>query len=189
MGGWGVLATGLISLDAAGPGAAARAAALFALAAVGAFGAAWLASGRGLRTSTAAAGGLFVVAALGGMLRTATPADWTVPGYLACGIALLALVRGRLPEPVRHGLGWASGTVQASSVLWTLPAVGVTLLGPAAWLSGAWSGAPGNAREAAATDTFWPAHATTTPVILLAVAAVLALTVQAATWRPQALVP
>nr|WP_078532339.1 hypothetical protein [Streptomyces hokutonensis] len=187
MGGWGVLATGLISLDATGPGAAARAAALFALAAAGAFGAAWLAPGRGLRTSTAAAGGLFVVAALGGMLRAATPADWTVPGYLACGIALLALVRSGLPQPVRHGLGWASGITQASAVLWTLPAVGVTLLGPAAWLSRAWSGAPGDAREAAATDTFWPAHATTTPLILLAVAAVLALTVRAAAWRPQAL--
>ncbi|MFJ6898686.1 SCO7613 C-terminal domain-containing membrane protein [Streptomyces hokutonensis] len=187
MGGWGVLAAGLISLDAAGPGAAARAAALFALAAAGAFGAAWLASGRGLRTSTAAAGGLFVVAALGGMLRAATPADWTVPGYLACGIALLALVRGGLPEPLRHGLGWASGIVQASAVLWTLPAVGVTLLGPAAWLSRAWSGAPGDAREAAATDTFWPAHATTTPLILIAVAAVLALSVRAAEWRPRAL--
>ncbi|MFE2420219.1 SCO7613 C-terminal domain-containing membrane protein [Streptomyces hokutonensis] len=187
MGGWGVLATGLISLDAAGPGAAARAAALFTLAAAGAFGAAWLASGRGLRTSTAAAGGLFVVAALGGLLRASLPADWTVPGYLACGIALLTLVRGRLPEPVRAGLGWASGVVQASAVLWTLPAVGVTLLGPAAWLSRAWSGAPGNAREAAATDTFWPAHATATPLTLLAVAAVLALTVRTAEWRPQAL--
>ncbi|MEV0906654.1 SCO7613 C-terminal domain-containing membrane protein [Streptomyces hokutonensis] len=187
MEGWGVLAAGLISLDAAGPGAAARAAALFALAAAGAFGAAWLASGRGLRTSTAAAGGLFVVAALGGLLRAALPADWTVPGYLACGIALLALVRGRLPEPVRHGLGRASGIVQASAVLWTLPAVGVTLLGPATWLSRAWSGAPGDAREAAATDTFWPAHATTTPLILIAVAAVLALTVRAAEWRPRAL--
>ena len=187
MGGWGVLAAGLISLDAAGPGAAARAAALFALAAAGAFGAAWLASGRGLRTSTAAAGGLFVVAALGGLLRAALPADWTVPGCLACGIALLALVRGRLPEPVRHGLGRASGIVQASAVLWTLPAVGVTLLGPAAWLSRAWSGAPGDAREAAARDTFWPAHATTTPLILIAVAAVLALSVRAAEWRPRAL--
>jgi hypothetical protein len=187
MGGWGVLAAGLISLDAAGPGAAARAAALFALAAAGAFGAAWLASGRGLRTSTAAAGGLFVVAALGGLLRAALPADWTVPGYLACGIALLALVRGRLPEPVRHGLGWASGIVQASAVLWTLPAVGVTLLGPAAWLSRAWSGAPGDAREAAATDTFWPTHATTTPLILIAVATVLALSVRVAEWRPRAL--
>jgi len=187
MGGWGVLAAGLISLDAAGPGAAARAAALFALAAAGAFGAAWLAPGRGLRTSTAAAGGLFVVAALGGLLRAALPADWTVPGCLACGIALLALVRGRLPEPVRHGLGRASGIVQASAVLWTLPAVGVTLLGPAAWLSRAWSGAPGDAREAAARDTFWPAHATTTPLILIAVAAVLALSVRAAEWRPRAL--
>ncbi|MDV9178938.1 hypothetical protein R6V09_53565, partial [Streptomyces sp. W16] len=141
----------------------------------------------GLRTSTAAAGGLLVVAALGGMLRASLPADWTVPGYLACGIALLALVRSRLPKPVHDGLGWASGVVQAGAVLWTLPAVGVTLLGPAAWVSRAWSGAPGNAREAAAVDTFWPTHAMTTPLVLLAVAAVLALTVRTAEWRPQAL--
>ncbi|WOX08355.1 SCO7613 C-terminal domain-containing membrane protein [Streptomyces sp. N50] len=186
MGGWGVLAAGVISLDATGPGAAARAAALFVLAAAGAFGAAWLATGRGLRTGTAAAGGLFLVAALGGVLRASLPADWTVPGYLACGVALLALVRGRLPEPVRHGLGWASGAVQASAVLWTLPVVGVTLLGPAAWLSHAWSGAPGDARDAAAVGAFWPAHAATTPLVLAAVAAVLARMVRNAEWQPQA---
>jgi len=187
MGGWGVLATGLISLDAAGPGAAARAAALFALAATGAFGAAWLATGPGLRTSTTAAGGLLVVAALGGVLRASLPADWTVPGYLACGLALLTLVRVRLPEPVRHGLGRASGVVQAGAVLWTVPVVGVTLLGPAAWVSHIWSGAPGNARDAAATGAFWPPHTAAAPLVLAAVAAVLAATVRTAEWRPQAL--
>ncbi|MEV6484796.1 hypothetical protein [Streptomyces sp. NPDC051576] len=186
MGGWGVLATGLISLDAAGPGAAARAAELFTLAATGAFGAAWLADGRGLRTSTAAAGGLFVVAALGGMLRASLPADWTVPGYLACGIALLTLVRGRLPEPVRHGLGWASGIVQAGAVLWTAPVVGVTLLGPAAWVSDVWSGVPGDARDAAAMGAFWPPHTAATPLVLAVVGAVLTFTVRNTEWRPQA---
>ncbi|MFI6624219.1 SCO7613 C-terminal domain-containing membrane protein [Streptomyces sp. NPDC050528] len=186
MGGWGVLAAGQLSLDAAGPGAAARAAALFALAAAGAFGAAWLASDAGLRTRTAAAGGLFVVVALGGMVRATVPADWTVPGYLACGIALLALVRGRLPEPVRHGLGWASGAVQAGAVLWALPLVGVTLLGPGAWLSRVWSGAPDNARDAAATGAFWPAHPAATPLVLAAVAAVLAMTMSNPEWRPRA---
>ncbi|MEW1829715.1 hypothetical protein [Streptomyces sp. NPDC088196] len=187
MGGWGVLAAGVISLDATGPGAAARAAALFTLAATGAFGAAWLATGRGLRTGTATAGGLFLVAALGGMARATLPADWTVPGYLACGVALLALVRGRLPEPVRHGLGWASGVVQAGAVLWTLPVVGVTLLGPAAWVTRVWSGAPDNARDAAAMDAFWPAHSAATPLTLAAVAAVLAMTIRNTEWRPRAL--
>ena len=187
MGGWGVLAAGVISLDASGPGAAARAAALFTLAAAGAFGAAWLATGRGLRTGTATAGGLFLVAALGGMARATLPADWTVPGYLACGVALLALVRGRLPEPVRHGLGWASGVVQAGAVLWALPLVGVTLLGPAAWVSRVWSGAPDNARDAAATGAFWPAHSAATPLVLAAVAAVLAMTIRNTEWRPRAL--
>lgn len=187
MGGWGVLAAGLVSLDAAGPSAAARAAALFALAAAGALGAAWLAPGPGLRTGTTAAGGLLVVAALGGMLRAALPVDWTVAGYLACGVGLLTLVRGPLPEPVRRGFAWASGVVQGVAVLWALPVVGVTLLGPAAWASRVWSGAPGDAREAATVDAFWPAHTATAPLVLVTVAALLALTVRSAEWRPQAL--
>ncbi|MFJ9896978.1 SCO7613 C-terminal domain-containing membrane protein [Streptomyces sp. NPDC091280] len=187
MGGWGVLATGLISLIAAGPGAAARAAALLALAAAGAFGAAWLVPGPALRTASATVGGLLVVAALGGLLRVPLPFDWTVLGYLACGIGLLALVRGRLPEPVRRGLGLASAVVQAVALLWTLPAVVTTLFGPLAWVSRIWSGAPDDARTAATVDIGWPAHQSTVPLALMAVAAVLAGTVRNATWRPRAL--
>ncbi|MFE2887415.1 SCO7613 C-terminal domain-containing membrane protein [Streptomyces sp. NPDC059272] len=187
MGAWGVLAAGQLSLDATGPGAAARAAALFALAAAGAFGATWLASDVRLRTGTAAAGGLFVVVAVGGMLRATLPADWTVPGYLACGISLLALVRGRLPEPVRHGLGWASAAVQASAVLWALPVTTVTLFGPVTWVTRVWSGTPADARDAVTTDAFWPAHTAATPLVLAAVAAVLISTFRTTEWRPRAL--
>ncbi|MFG2782199.1 SCO7613 C-terminal domain-containing membrane protein [Streptomyces prunicolor] len=186
MGGWGVPAAGLISLSAAGPGAAAQATALLILAAAGAFGAAWLVPGPGLRTGTATTGGLLVVAALGGVLRVPLPYEWAVLGYLACGIGLLALVRGSLPEPVRHGLGQASAAVQGIALLLTLPAVVTTLFGPAAWVSRIWSGAPDDARAAATTDIPWPPHESTAPLVLIAVAAVLALAVRSTAWRPRA---
>ncbi|MFJ1973540.1 SCO7613 C-terminal domain-containing membrane protein [Streptomyces sp. NPDC087903] len=186
-GGWGVLATGLLSLDAAGPGAAARAAALFALATAIALGAAWFAPRPALATGTAVAGGLFLVAGAGGVLRAVLPGGWTVLAYLACGVALLAAVRGPVAEPVRRGLALASGAVQACAVLWALPAVGVALLGPVAWVPHAWSGAPADAPAAATVDGFWPAHAATAPLVLAAVAAVLALAVRDVRWRPQAL--
>ncbi|WP_329246074.1 hypothetical protein OG223_11380 [Streptomyces sp. NBC_01478] len=187
MGGWGVLAAGLISSSAAGPGAAAKATALLVLAAAGAFGAAWLVPGPGLRTVMATTGGLLVVAALGGVLRVPLPYDWAVLGYLACGIGLLALVRGPLPEPVRHGLGRASAAVQAIALLWTLPVVATTLVGPVAWTSRIWSGAPDDARAAATAEMVWPAHESTAPLVLVAVAAVLAFAVRGPAWRPRAL--
>ncbi|MEV6500416.1 SCO7613 C-terminal domain-containing membrane protein [Streptomyces prunicolor] len=187
MGGWGVLAAGLISLSAAGPGAAAQATALLILAAAGAFGAAWLVPGPGLRTGTAVTGGLLVVAALGGVLRVPLPYEWAVLGYLACGIGLLALVRGALPEPVRRGLGQASAAVQGIALLLTLPAVVTTLFGPAAWVSHIWSGAPDDARAAATMDIPWPTHETTAPLVLIAVATVLALAVRSTAWRQRAL--
>ncbi|MFD4559260.1 SCO7613 C-terminal domain-containing membrane protein [Streptomyces sp. NPDC058469] len=187
MGGWGVPAAGLISLSAAGPGAAARATALLVLAAAGVFAAAWLVPGPGLRTGAATTGGLLVVAALGGVLRVPLPYEWAVLGYLACGIGLLALVRGSLPEPVRHGLGCASAAVQGIALLWTLPVVVTTLFGPVAWVSRIWSGAPDDARAATAVDIPWPAHEATAPLVLVAVAAVLALAVRSAAWRPRAL--
>ncbi|MFF4659876.1 SCO7613 C-terminal domain-containing membrane protein [Streptomyces sp. NPDC001381] len=182
-GGLGALAAGLLSLDAAGPGAALRAAALFSLAAAVALGAARFAPRPGLATGTAVAGGLCLVAGAGGVLRVSLPADWTVPAFLACGIALLAAARG--PEPVRRGLVSASGAVQAGAVLWTVPAVGVTLLGPAVWAGRPWSGVPADARTAATLDAFWPPHAVTAPLVLATVAAVLA--VRFGEWRPHAL--
>ncbi|WP_416959305.1 SCO7613 C-terminal domain-containing membrane protein [Streptomyces sp. Agncl-13] len=187
LGGLGVSAAGLISLTASGPGAAARATALLVLAAAGVFAAAWLVPGPGLRTGAATTGGLLVVAALGGVLRVPLPYEWAVLGYLACGIGLLALVRGSLPEPVRRGLGGASVAVQGIALLWTLPVVVTTLFGPAAWVSRIWSGAPDDARAAAAVDIPWPAHEATAPLVLVAIAAVLALAVRSAAWRPRAL--
>ncbi|MCX5266709.1 SCO7613 C-terminal domain-containing membrane protein [Streptomyces sp. NBC_00199] len=184
-GGWGALTAGLLSVDAAGPGAAARAAALLALAAAIALGVARFAPGTGPATGTAATGALCAVVGLGGVLRVSLPGDWAVPAYLACGIALSAGVRG--PEAVRRGFAWVSVVVQAGAVLWSAPAVGVALLGPTAWLGRVWSGVPADARAAAATDAFWPPHAVTVPLVLLAVAAVTATSVRGDEWRPRAL--
>ncbi|MER5200718.1 SCO7613 C-terminal domain-containing membrane protein [Streptomyces sp. NPDC002755] len=184
-GGWGVLAAGLLSLGAAGPSAAARAAALLFLAAVIALGVARFAPRTGLATGTAATGALCAAAGLGGVLRVSLPGDWVVPACLACGIALSAAARG--PAAVRRGVLLASGVVQAGAVLWAVPAVGVTLLGPTAWLGHIWSGAPADARAAVTADAFWPPYAVTVPLILVAVAAVLATAVRSEKWRPQAL--
>ncbi|MEU1191348.1 hypothetical protein [Streptomyces sp. NPDC005859] len=184
-GGCGVLAAGLLSLGAAGPSAAARAAALLLLAAAIALGVARFAPRTDLVTGTAAAGALCVVAGLGGVLRVSAPGDWTVPAYLACGIALLAAARG--PEVMRRGVALASGVVQAGAVLWAAPAVCVTLLGPTAWLRYLWSGVPADARAAVTADTSWPPYAATAPLILAAVAAVLVTAVRSERWRPQAL--
>ncbi|WP_328483008.1 hypothetical protein OHS71_33205 [Streptomyces sp. NBC_00377] len=184
-GGWGVLTAGLLSLGASGPSAAVRAAALLLLAAVIALGMARSAPRPELTTGMAATAALCAVAGLGGVLRVSVPADWAVPAYLACGIALSAAVRG--PQAVRRGVALASGAVQAGAVLWALPAVGITLLGPASWLGHIWSGAPGDARAAVTTDVSWPSHAVTAPLVLAAVAVVLATAVRSEQWRPQAL--
>ncbi|MGW7387021.1 SCO7613 C-terminal domain-containing membrane protein [Streptomyces sp. NPDC054794] len=187
-GGSGAWTAGLLSWDAAGPGAAARAAALLALAAVIALGAAWRLERPVTAASGALAGGLLLVAACGGVLRAALPDDWTVPGHLLCGVALLAAVRAPLPEPVRHGLALASGCAQALALLWTVPLVAVTLAGPAAWAGHAWSGAPSDARAAVTVDAPWPPHAATVPVVLAIVTAVLLVAVRDTVWRPRALV-
>ncbi|WP_333739562.1 SCO7613 C-terminal domain-containing membrane protein [Streptomyces sp. IBSBF 2806] len=183
-GGWGAAAAVGLSLEAAGPGEAARAAVLLALAAAVALCVARFAPHPGFVSGGALAGALSGVAGLGGVLRASTPGDWTVPGYLACGIALVGVVRG--PEAVRRGVAWASGLVQAGAVLWAAPAVGVTLLGPAARLGHIWSGAPADARAAVTVDAFWPPYAVTAPLLLAAVAVVLATAVPDGEWRPRA---
>ncbi len=188
-GGSGVLAAGLLCLGATGPSAAARAAALLLLAAAIALGVARSAPRAGLAsgmaTATAATGALCAVIGVGGVLRVSVPGDWVVPAWLACGIALSAAARG--PVAVRRGVALASGVVQAGAVLWSVPAVGVTLLGPAAWLRHPWSGAPADARAAVTADAFWPPYAVTVPLVFVAVAVVLAVLVRDQEWRPRAL--
>ncbi|MGW0612420.1 SCO7613 C-terminal domain-containing membrane protein [Streptomyces sp. NPDC002788] len=190
MGGSGALGAGWLSLTADGPGAAARAAALLMLAAAIALGAAWRVSGAGVRHALglAAASGLLTVGALGGVTRTGVPSEWVVPAHLVFGVALLAaLPAGRLlPGAVRHGFAWASAAVQALALLWALPVLALAVLGPAGWMGRVWSGAPSDARAAVAVEAPWPPDAETAPVVLLAVAAVLALVVRAEQWRPRA---
>ncbi|MGW7404380.1 SCO7613 C-terminal domain-containing membrane protein [Streptomyces sp. NPDC054833] len=184
----GAWTAGWLSWDAAGPSAAARAAALLALAAVIALGAAWRLEQPVTAAGGAVAGGLLLVTAFGGLLRVTLPDDWTVPGHLALGVALLAAVRAPLPEPVRRGLLLASGSVQALTLLWTVPLVAVTLLGPVARATHVWSGAPSDARATVTADAPWPPHAVAVPVVLAVVTAVLLLAVRDTTWRPRALV-
>ncbi|WP_437027936.1 SCO7613 C-terminal domain-containing membrane protein [Streptomyces sp. enrichment culture] len=174
-GGWGVPAACVLSWEAAGPGAVARSAALLAFAAALALYAAWRVPQRGLATGAAAAGGLLLVAALGGVLRASLPGVWTVPGYLACGFALLAALRAPLPDPVRRGILGASAAVQGLAVLWTLPLVLVALLGPVGWTAQVWAGAPSHLRDAVTVWAPWPADAASAPLVpaAVAVAAVL----------------
>ncbi|MBD9731213.1 hypothetical protein IGX29_05150 [Streptomyces sp. H28] len=174
-GGWGVPAACVLSWEAVGPGAVARSAALLALAAAVALYAAWRAPQRGLATGLAATGGLLLVAALGGVLRASLPGGWTVPGYLACGIVLLAALRAPLPGPVRRGALGASAAVQGLAVMWTLPLVLVALLGPVGWTGQVWAGAPSHLRDAVTVWAPWPADAASAPLVpaAVAVAAVL----------------
>ncbi|MER5472339.1 hypothetical protein [Streptomyces sp. NPDC002685] len=192
LGGWGTFAAGWLSWTAAGPSAAARAAALLLLAASIALTMAWGAPktgvATGVTTGLATAGGLITVVAFGGVLRTSLPGEWTVPGHLACGIALLAVARTGLPTPLRRGIALASGCVGALAVAWALPVVVITLLGPVARVGSVWSGAPASARDAVASTLPWPSDAVTAPLVLALVAAVLVVAVRSAEWRPQALV-
>ncbi|MFJ8596013.1 SCO7613 C-terminal domain-containing membrane protein [Streptomyces sp. NPDC093598] len=187
MGGWGVLGAGRLCLTADGPGDALRAGALLLLAAGIALGAAWWGPGTRHALGLALTSGLLVVAALGGVARSGVPSHWAVPAHLVVAIALLAAVRvERLPDAMRLGFAWASGAVQALSVLWTLPVVAVVLLGPAGRLHRVWSGAPSDARAAVAVEVPWPPYAAMAPLVLVAVAAVLALGVRAQEWRGRA---
>ncbi|CAM5231710.1 Integral membrane protein OS=Streptomyces violarus OX=67380 GN=FHS41_006231 PE=4 SV=1 [Streptomyces violarus] len=212
----GVLTAGWLSLAADTPSAAARAGALLLLAATIAVGAAWRGAGSlsgsgsgsdsgtapGSASSTAApwqgpgeehalglaiVSGLLAVGAFGGTARPWLPEMWTVPG-----------LSGLRDRPVGGGAGraaagrgaarvaWASGAVQALALLWALPVVAVVGPGPAGWIGRVWSGAPSDARAAVTVEAPWPPDAAAVPVVLLAVAAVVALVSRAEQWRARA---
>ncbi|WP_404828843.1 SCO7613 C-terminal domain-containing membrane protein [Streptomyces dioscori] len=182
-GAFGVLAAGVLTWDAPGPSAAARAAALLALAAAIALGAAWRAPEARAALGLASAGGLIAVAAAGGVLRTVLPDAWTVPACLACAIALLSVRGAWLPGTVRRGLFLSSATVQALAVAGTLPLVVLALFGPAGWAAHAWSGAPSDARDAVTVSAPWMSGSESAPLVLVAVAGVLALTFRSGALR------
>ncbi|QEU95640.1 SCO7613 C-terminal domain-containing membrane protein [Streptomyces kanamyceticus] len=171
---WGAASAGWLSAQATDPAGAARAGLLLLFAASIALVTAWRSGRAEAATGAACAAGLLVVAASGGVLRTALPAAWAVPAHLACGIALLAVLRTALPWPVRRGIAGASAAVQAIAVLWAVPVAALALLGPVGWATRAWSGAPSDARDAllVALPT---AHPLLAPLVLASVAAVCAV--------------
>ncbi|MEU3845192.1 hypothetical protein AB0E88_34830 [Streptomyces sp. NPDC028635] len=184
----GALGAAGLSWTAAGPGAGARAAVLLLFAAGIALASARHERAAGHAVALSVAAGLLVVTALGGVARPGLPVTWTIPVHLSLGVALLAAVRARrLTEPVRQGLAVASAVVQGLAVLWALPLVALTLLGPATSVTGVWSGAPGGARQAVTAGEPWLPQWQTAPLVLAAVAAVLALAVPDLAWRPRAL--
>ncbi|MFG2332059.1 SCO7613 C-terminal domain-containing membrane protein [Streptomyces sp. NPDC048604] len=108
---------------------------------------------------------LTAVAAVGGVLRSALPESWIVPGYVACGLALAAVLRTKLPRPVRQGaLGTGAG-VLGLGVLWALPPAAALLLDSAVRTTPVWSGP--------ATPVF-PEYPATASLVLLAATAALA---------------
>ncbi|MFC9244083.1 SCO7613 C-terminal domain-containing membrane protein [Streptomyces sp. NPDC057136] len=116
--------------------------------------------------------GLAAVAAVGGVLRTAVPQDWSVVAYLACAVVLLAAMRARVSRHAGQGVLAAAGVVVAGAVLWALPPVGATLLGPLSLLADVWSGAPDGIREAMGVSVPWSGFAAS-PVVLAVVAGLL----------------
>lgn len=179
LGGWALLTGGWLSLTAPWSGAPL----LLAGAALTLY-AAWRRPE--LAAAASALAGLSVTAALGGLLRAALPSDWTVPGYVLCGLALAwlwhtestrdasvpatatspAAGTARLPRGVRQGLAFSGAGVVALGGLWALPPAAVGLLGPVARTTEVWSG-----EHAERALTSYPA---TAALVLLVAAAALA---------------
>ncbi|MFE2052024.1 SCO7613 C-terminal domain-containing membrane protein [Streptomyces sp. NPDC059459] len=181
----GVVSAGLLGWSADGPGTAARSAVLLVLAAAVALVAARSVREPGVAVAAATAAGLCAVAGTGGVLRASLPGVWTVPGYLVCGAALLVAVRTPLDRASRRGLVLASLAVQGLAVLWSVPLVAGTLLGPVTALERPWSGVPRDVRAAVFQDVPWPPDAATVPLVLAAVAGALTVVARrrAQEWR------
>jgi len=96
-----------------------------------------------------------------------------VPGCQLCAILLLTAERTSLPLPLRQGLVRAAVAVQGLAVLWAVPLVAGSVLGPAVQAVTPWSGAPRTVRDAVFADVTGPAYASTVPLVLTVVAAAL----------------
>ncbi|MEV6316882.1 hypothetical protein [Streptomyces sp. NPDC051776] len=122
----------------------------------------WPASRAAALAWPAGAGGLAVVGAVGGLLRTALPGSWAVLGYLLSGTVVLVAARAAAARTaMATGLSAAGGLVHAGAVFWTLPSVATAVLAPVTWTGAVWSGAPSGARDALApgsvsVDIDWP---------------------------------
>ncbi|MFI6123432.1 SCO7613 C-terminal domain-containing membrane protein [Streptomyces sp. NPDC051064] len=161
-----------LSVSAGGPLAAAGPGALLLAGAGVALAGAWRAP-KEWAVAAGAVAGLASVAAVGGVLRTGLPWNWSVVVYLLCGIALSPVLRLRVPQPVGRGLLGASAAVMAGALVWASPVVAAVLLGPVSGLADVWSGAPEGFRGALGPSMPWPASVAS-PVVLVVVAGVLA---------------
>lgn len=179
-GGCALVLAAWLSWQAAEPYDALRAGALLALGAVLVLSTAVRLPRPELSSAAALAGGVLVVAAVGGQLRALLPDAWTVPGYLACSVALPVVVRAYgagVAEPVRRGLTRAGVAVQGLCVLWALPVAVAALLGPVHLVADVWAGAPADARIAMTPDSSasvatWLVPHPAVATLVLAVAAV-----------------
>lgn len=156
------------SLTAGGPLGALLPGALLLTAAVAALAGAWRAPD-GYAQVGGAVAGLAAVAAVGGVLRAAVPGTWQVPVYLLCGLALLSVVRVRLPRSAGRGVLLAAGAVPAGALVWALPPVAAVLLGPVQLVAEVWAGAPDGFRGALGASMPWSETAAA-PVVLAVVA-------------------
>ncbi|MFI0576449.1 SCO7613 C-terminal domain-containing membrane protein [Streptomyces tendae] len=169
----GVLSAGWLCWSASDPGSAARAAALLVVAAAVAVVTGHFVPNRAVAAAAATAAGLCLVAGSAGVLRVSVPGEWTVPGCQLCAILLLTAERTSLPLPLRQGLVRAAVAVQGFAVLWAVPLVAGSVLGPAVQAVTPWSGAPRTVRDAVFADVTGPAYASTVPLVLAVVAAAL----------------
>ncbi|MDA5141410.1 hypothetical protein PEM37_07830 [Streptomyces sp. AD681] len=184
----GVLSAGWLCWSASDPGSAARAAALLVVAAAVALVTGRFAPNREVAVAAAAAAGLCLVAGSAGVLRVSVPGEWTVPGCQLVAILLLAAERTSLPLPLRQGLVRAAAAVQGFAVLWAVPLVAGSVLGPAVQAVTPWSGAPRTVRDAVFAGVPAPAHASTVPLVLAVVAAALVVAGRRTPRRPAVMV-
>ncbi|WP_411083511.1 SCO7613 C-terminal domain-containing membrane protein [Streptomyces sp. cmx-18-6] len=159
------------SLTADSPLGAFLPGALLLTAAVAALAGAWHAPNGFARVGGAVAG-LAAVAAVGGVLRSAVPGPWHVPAYLLCGLALLFIVRARLPRDAGRGVLLAAGVVVSGALVWAAPPVAEVLLGPVTLVTEAWEGAPEGFRGALGASAPW-SLTVAAPVVLAVVAGAL----------------
>ncbi|MGV9620861.1 SCO7613 C-terminal domain-containing membrane protein [Streptomyces tendae] len=184
----GVLSAGWLCWSASDPGSAARAAALLVVAAAVALVTGRFVPNREVAAAAAAAAGLCLVAGSAGVLRVSVPGEWTVPGCQLCAILLLTAERTSLPLPLRQGLVRAAVAVQGFAVLWAVPLVAGSVLGPAVQAVTPWSGAPRTVRDAVFADVTGPAYASTVPLVLAVVAAALVVAGHRRPRRPAVMV-
>ncbi|MER7534228.1 hypothetical protein ABTX77_05470 [Streptomyces sp. NPDC097704] len=109
LGGWSLLTGGWLSLVSPWSGAAL----LLAGAAITLY-ASWRAPA--VATAASAISGLALLTATGGLLRTALPTDWSVPGYVLCALALTSVWRlGGAAAPASAGGEPGTGSGSAAT--------------------------------------------------------------------------